>query len=60
MTIYRGSAAPILEQMAHYSIYVKTGRGRLMANGDYWGLMRIYVQPINPSWGLPGIIHTMD
>ena len=33
-----------------------SGCGRLMANGDYWGLMGIYFHVINPSWGLMGII----
>ena len=33
-----------------------TGCSRLMANGDYWGLMGIYFHAINPSWGLLGII----
>ncbi len=35
-----------------------TGCGRLMANGDYWGLMGIYFHPINLNgdyWGLLGI-----
>ncbi len=33
-----------------------SGCNRLMANGDYWGLMGIYFHAINPSWGLMGII----
>ncbi len=33
-----------------------SGYGRLMADGDYWGLMGIYLAAINPIWGLMGII----
>ncbi len=33
-----------------------TGCVRLMANGDYWGLMGIYFHAINLSWGLMGIM----
>ncbi len=37
---------------------VRSGCGRLMANGDYWGLMGICFHPINLNgdyWGLLGI-----
>ncbi len=36
---------------------LSTGYGRLMADGDYWGLMGIYLAAINPQWGLMGIIN---
>ncbi len=48
----------LLIQKIHYT-GIHNHRGwqiMLMANGDYWGLMGIYFHPINPSWGLLGLI----
>ena len=40
--------------MSIMSYIIKAGCGRLMANGDYWGLMGIYFHSINLNgdyWG---------
>ena len=44
----------VLDVFCPLDVY-STGCSRLMANGDYWGLMGIYFHAINPSWGLLGI-----
>ena len=49
-----------IQQIKHVNIYGRdfagnmSGDGRLMANGNYWGLMGIYLLPINPYWGING------